>query len=220
MKRMILMSMALLVFGGCDDSSEEKPAQKAEAASEPSPAEPASDASSATADKPPTTKPPKKPPPTPGSLRLVVIPPDPPILRKRKKRTDSAQDTKQRARRLQRQEKRIAALEKALGATHTVSRTEATEAERDFAASLVMGASFDTGLPGVWMLSETVLILQLAPATDHTNRGGGGGFVETGSSKVALFHSPSPTPVYFEVAPDGQLVDTAELHSIVEETSP
>lgn len=153
-----------------------------------------------------------------GTLRLVVIHPDPAIVRKRKKRVDSKQEIKQRARRLEKQSKRLAALEAELGKGHTVTATDVTQAEREFVAKLVLGTSSEAALPETWNRSQLVLVMQLAPATDATERGGSG-FVRTGSSKVALLHPPDNQPSYLEVAPEGLLMDTTEVASIVKETA-
>lgn len=156
--------------------------------------------------------------PVPGSLRFVVIQPKTAVVRKRKKRTDSNQDIKQRERRKQRQDDRLDALQKALGAKYSVTRVAANEAEKSFASEMSMRVSAESKLPAAWMRSERVLVLALASGTDQTERGGGGGFVKTGSSKVAIFSPPATLPLYLEVAPEGLQVDTAEIQDIVGET--
>jgi hypothetical protein len=131
---------------------------------------------------------------------------------------DSKQEIKQRARRLEKQSKRLAALEAELAKGHTVTAEDATEAEKKFVAALVLGTPSEVALPETWNRSEAVLVMQLAPATDATERGGSG-FVRTGSNKVALFHPPDNQPAYLEVAPKGLLIDTTEVLSIVKETA-
>ncbi len=153
-----------------------------------------------------------------GSLRFVVIQPEVAVIRKRKKRVDSKQEIKQRERRKQRQDDRVDALQTALGAKYSVTRVAADEAERSFTAGMSMGVPSETALPAAWMTSESVLVLELASGTDRTERGGGGGFVRTGSSKIALFRPPATQPLYLEVAPEGLQVDTAEIQNIVEGT--
>ena len=220
MKTQMVIGIVLLASAlGCDsgqdkeappktaDTSAPKPPQELETHTKPPPSE-----------SNPINKDDSAGAPIPGSLRLVVIHPDPPIVRKRKKRVDSKQEIKQRARRLEQQSKRLAALEAELGDGYTVTAADATEAEREFAAELVLGTSSEVALPDTWNRSQAVLVIQLAPGTDATERGGSG-FVRTGSSKLALFHPPDNQPSYLEIAPKGLLIDTAEVLSIVTETA-
>jgi glucose/arabinose dehydrogenase len=227
MRNQIVVGIALLVCAPGCDAGEDKQAQTTSAetsapepapdnATKPEPVKPAS--GDAASNKIAAADPQRAIAPIPGSLRLVVIHPDPAIVRKRKKRQDSKQDIKQRAKRLERQKKRLAALEASLGAGQTVTAEQANDAERAFAARLVLGAASELSLPESWNRSQRVLLVEIAAGTDATERSIGG-FVRTGTTKIALFHPPDKQPSYLEIASKGLLIDTQEVLSIVEETA-